>query len=480
MEHLTNRILLRSSDAVVIIRLADGKILDLNEAFRNITGHGNHDLVGRPGDDLLMRLVPTDATFNTLQELDAVTDIPIGLLTRSGDLRVGRLSSLVLEVEGRQIALCTIRELRKPTPGERRSAAREAIHRIIQAGERAPERATMALQAFARCLRWDFGALWRGTPDPDRLECVTVWRAPGSSLERLEAMTRGSPFPQDLESAAQSWLRGEPTWVPDAQADSGFTRARSRSGEPAHGWVGFPVRGRRGVIGAAEFLSQERRPSDRGLLTMLVDFGRLLGRVLEDVDPKGRWGSDQTAASSSAGRDTAPATVVGAFRDLTGAVTAATKALEQYPGVAAHVEPSALLGELTIGMRKLNQLLEDANDRRDDTPSAPGPWAPAVEAGDDLPRALPPGLTLKAVSRRTGIPAATLRTWQRRYGFMRPQRSLGGYRLYGEEEIARIEQVKYLVGQGVRIGVAMEAVVRAAESLSEETSGPGRTARSAG
>jgi DNA-binding transcriptional MerR regulator len=49
---------------------------------------------------------------------------------------------------------------------------------------------------------------------------------------------------------------------------------------------------------------------------------------------------------------------------------------------------------------------------------------------------------------------------------MRPLRSPSGYRLYGEEEIARIEQVKYLVGQGIRIGVAMEAVMRAAEPLS--------------
>jgi hypothetical protein len=468
MEHLTTRILLHSSDAVVIIRLADGRVLDLNEAFRNVTGHRHHDLVGRPGDDLLMRLGPTDATLDTLRELDAVTDVPIGLWTRSGDLRVGRLSSLVLEVEGRRVALCTIRELRKPTPGERRSAARDAIHRIIQAGEPGPEPAAMGLQAFGRCLRWDLGALWRGTPDPDRLECVAVWRAPGSSLEPLEAMTRGSPFPQGMESSARSWLRGDPTWVADAQADSGFTRARSRAGEPAHGWLGFPVWGRRGVIGAAEFLSQERRQPDLGLLTMVVDFGHLLGCLLEDVGASDRWRSDQPAASSSAGRDTAPTAVFGAFRDLAGAVTAATEALEQYPAVAAHVEPSALLGELTVGIGKLNRLLEDASDRRVDSPSAPGPWAPAVGAGGDLPRALPPGLTLKAVSRRTGIPAATLRTWQRRYGFMRPQRSLSGYRLYGEEEIARIEQVKYLVGQGVRIGVAMEAVLRAAESLSEE------------
>jgi hypothetical protein len=467
MERLTTQILLRSSDAIVIIRLADGTVLDLNEAFRTATGHGHHDLVGRPGEELLMRLGPMDATLDTLQELGSVAAVPIGLWTRSGDLRVGRLSSLVLEVEGQRVARCTIRELREPTPGERRSAAREAIHRIVQAGGRGTEPATMALQAFGRCLRWDLGVLWRSAPDPERLECAAVWRAPGSSLERLEAMTRSGPFPQGMESLAHSWLHGEPTWIPDADADASFSRARSRAGESAHGWLGFPVWGPRGVIGAAEFLSQERQLPDLGLLAMTAEFGLNLGQLLEVVEARGGWRSDHEAVSST-GPEAATAAVFGAFRDLAGAVTAATEALEQHPTVPTHVEPTALLGELTVGIGKLNRLLEEASDRGDDRP-APAPRAPAVEGrGKQQPVALPTGLTLKAVSRRTGIPAATLRTWQRRYGFMRPLRSLSGYRLYGEEEIARIEQVKYFIGQGVRIGVAMEAVMRAAESILED------------
>jgi DNA-binding transcriptional MerR regulator len=45
---------------------------------------------------------------------------------------------------------------------------------------------------------------------------------------------------------------------------------------------------------------------------------------------------------------------------------------------------------------------------------------------------------------------------------MRPRRSPSGYRLHGEQEIARIEQVKYLLSQGVRTGPAMAAVIGAA------------------
>jgi MerR family transcriptional regulator, light-induced transcriptional regulator len=72
--------------------------------------------------------------------------------------------------------------------------------------------------------------------------------------------------------------------------------------------------------------------------------------------------------------------------------------------------------------------------------------------------AAPAGLTLKAVSERTGIPAATVRTWERRYRFLQPTRSSSGYRLYGEQDIARILEIKHLLEQGVRISEAMAAV----------------------
>jgi MerR HTH family regulatory protein len=86
--------------------------------------------------------------------------------------------------------------------------------------------------------------------------------------------------------------------------------------------------------------------------------------------------------------------------------------------------------------------------------------APNRLAGGD--RDLRVALTLKAVSRRTGIPAATLRTWERRYQLTRPLRSPTGYRLYSEEDVTRILQVKYLLEQGVRVSEATAALDEAA------------------
>jgi PAS domain S-box-containing protein len=448
MEQLTTGILRRSSDAVVIIGLADGTVLDVNEAFFTVTGHARHDLVGRPARDLLVALEQTaDPTATeVLQNLGSIMDVPVGLWTRSGELRVGDLSALVLEVEGQPDALYAIRGVRDPTPGQRRSVAREELHRILRSGASGQEGATMALQAFGRCLRWEFGALWLGIPGSEELRCAAIWRSPQSDRGQLEG-TRHAALPPGRVPLRQAWLRQQPTWIPDTLADANFSRERGEAGEPMHGWLGFPVRDSGGTIGVAEFLSREVRQPDAELLAMIDDFGRLFGRLLEGVQPPVLRAVDDAGTVRPGTRQPAPEAVPAAFRDLAAAVAEATDALEHHPTPQAQAEAPALLGELTAGVVKLNRLLRDAGG------------APVQPSGAP---ALPAGLTLKAVSRRTGIPAATLRTWEHRYGFIRPRRSPTGYRLYGEEEIARIEQVKYLVGQGVRIGAAMEAVRREA------------------
>src|SRR5206468_10370316 len=51
-------------------------------------------------------------------------------------------------------------------------------------------------------------------------------------------------------------------------------------------------------------------------------------------------------------------------------------------------------------------------------------------------------LTIGALSRATGIPPATLRTWERRYDFPRSSRKPSGHRLYSTEEVPNLLRIK--------------------------------------
>ena len=62
------------------------------------------------------------------------------------------------------------------------------------------------------------------------------------------------------------------------------------------------------------------------------------------------------------------------------------------------------------------------------------------------------------VSRMTGIPVATLRVWERRYGFPNATRTAGGHRLCSEREVMRLRWVKARVDDGMQTGQAIRAL----------------------
>ena len=69
--------------------------------------------------------------------------------------------------------------------------------------------------------------------------------------------------------------------------------------------------------------------------------------------------------------------------------------------------------------------------------------------------------TVNEVEYRTKVPASTLRQWERRYGFPKPERSGSGYRLYGEGDVRSIELMKQYIAEGVSASRAAELVGRA-------------------
>ncbi|HEY3341854.1 MAG TPA: cobalamin-dependent protein [Anaerolineae bacterium] len=66
-----------------------------------------------------------------------------------------------------------------------------------------------------------------------------------------------------------------------------------------------------------------------------------------------------------------------------------------------------------------------------------------------------PIYNMKAVTQRTGIPAATLRAWERRYHALAPRRSNGNYRLYSERDIAILGWLQAQLDAGLSISRAV-------------------------
>src|SRR6188472_570946 len=58
-------------------------------------------------------------------------------------------------------------------------------------------------------------------------------------------------------------------------------------------------------------------------------------------------------------------------------------------------------------------------------------------------------LRIGELSRRTGVSPELLRAWERRYALLRPQRTEGGFRLYAQDDLRRVEAMRAHLGRGV-------------------------------
>ena len=78
-------------------------------------------------------------------------------------------------------------------------------------------------------------------------------------------------------------------------------------------------------------------------------------------------------------------------------------------------------------------------------------------------------LRIGELSRRTGVTTDALRAWERRYGLLQPARSDGGYRLYSEDDEARVRAMSRELGRGLPAAEAARLVL----ATGVETAGPG-------
>lgn len=87
----------------------------------------------------------------------------------------------------------------------------------------------------------------------------------------------------------------------------------------------------------------------------------------------------------------------------------------------------------------------------------------------DRKNALTQRLPIAAVERDTGLSKDTLRVWERRYGFPRPERDGAGDRSYPLEQVARLHAIRRLMDAGHRPGRIVALAPDALQALLDAT-----------
>lgn len=84
---------------------------------------------------------------------------------------------------------------------------------------------------------------------------------------------------------------------------------------------------------------------------------------------------------------------------------------------------------------------------------------------------MPGGLRIGALSKRAGVSEHVLRAWETRYGLLSPTRSPGGFRLYSDADVRRVQRMRALLADGLSAAEAARAVLAEPDGA-QPASGP--------
>lgn len=76
-----------------------------------------------------------------------------------------------------------------------------------------------------------------------------------------------------------------------------------------------------------------------------------------------------------------------------------------------------------------------------------------------------PVYSISAVARMLGVPVATLRTWEDRYGQVVPARNVSGHRLYSRDQVEQLKFVRARMSEGASVADAHRLLADRAERI---------------
>jgi PAS domain S-box-containing protein len=147
------------------------------------------------------------------------------------------------------------------------------------------------LEAIARFLDCEFGAIWQSDETDTRLRCFATWESPTAAVDDFRRMTEQIELEPGQGLPGRVWESSEPAWIVDVLEDDNFPRVESAAGCGLRGAFAFPILGPSGLEAVIEFFTREPVQVDESLLKTMETVGLQVGLYLARmrVEARSQW-----------------------------------------------------------------------------------------------------------------------------------------------------------------------------------------------
>ncbi len=125
-----------SPAAIIITRLSDGRILDINDSFLQVMGYQRAEVLGRTSVDLGLWVDPEDRPrlVHQLQSGQPVRDVEVKMRVKGGAVRIVTISAELIELDGERSILSAMKDIthRRQQEEEIRALNAELERRVAE------------------------------------------------------------------------------------------------------------------------------------------------------------------------------------------------------------------------------------------------------------------------------------------------------------------------------------------------------------
>ena len=262
--------------------LDEGRLIDVNDSFVQLTGYNRDDLIGRRTVELIWDdPVARDEVVQRVKGAGGIRNLEARLHTESGATRILLVSSELVDIDNQPCLLSAANDITERRRAEDQLTLLQAITMEVAAAEDLLSALKVVLQRVCETTGWVLGQAWTPSADGFSLECSPAWFSTTSGLEEFRTGSENVRFQPGVGLPGRVWRSKQAAWIRDVTLDKNFPRARAAEETGLKAALGIPILSGGQVIAVIEFFMREPQDEDERLVKVITAVAAQLDMAIE-------------------------------------------------------------------------------------------------------------------------------------------------------------------------------------------------------